>query len=220
MRAVPVEIGPPTPDDPWVGRPSTRAKAAAAVVLVIVAAWVLLLGDESTRPGRQVPGAPVAIAAAEPDGWELLRSSGDPRPLFPEPMVRHGRRICVGFGRVDFGPTALRPSLARCVDTAAVGELPADGMVVISTVRSGNDSWHFIEVGAAVEGVEVDLGDGTRLGDERIHLGSTTVALRIPNDATVRALRWETATATYACSPPAPGFPGAGTWCAEPTTDR
>ena len=210
-----VEIGPPSRRDRGDAPATAGTKLAAALVLVAVVAWLAFVQDETIRPGSQVPGSAIALSGADPHGWELLESRGDTRPYFPEPMVWHGDRLCVGFSRVDFDLPSPRPSLARCVDSEAAQPLDRDSIMVVATVRSGNDTWQFIEVGSRIVDAEVRFVDGARLAAARSHIGSTTLAIRLPNHRGVEELRWRTATATYRCSPD-PDAWQTGSWCSPP----
>ena len=206
-----VEIGPPEGRDRWGALTSASAKVAAVVFFVALIGWLTLLQDETIRPGNQLPSPGIALAGADATGWELLESRVDPRPNFPEPMVWHGDRLCVGFSRVDFVVNP-RPSLARCVDPEAFQPLDSGAIVVVATVRSGNDTWHFIEFGSEIHTAEVRFVDGPTLASDRVHIGTSTLAVRLPNDGLMSELRWTTTSATRRCAPD-PDVWRTAQWC-------
>ena len=207
-----VEIGPPEGRERWGALTSVGAKAAAIALFVALIAWLTLFQDETIRLGSQLPSPGIALAGADADGWELLESGGAPRPNFPEPMVWHGDRLCVGFSRVDFDVLNPRPSLARCVDPGALPSPESGDIVVVATVRSGNDTWHFIEFGSGIHTAEVRSVDGAALADDRVHMGSSTLALRLPNQRSIAELRWTTTNASYRCVPD-PDVWHTAQWC-------
>lgn len=207
-----VEIGPPEGRDRWGVLTGAGAKVAVVVLFVALIGWLTLLQDETIRPGNQLPSPGIALAGADAAGWELLESGGDPRPNFPEPMVWRGDRLCVGFSRVDFDVLNPRPSLARCIAPEAFRALDSGDIVVVATVRSGNDTWHFIEFGSEIHTAEVRFVDDPELASDRVHIGTSTLALRSPNDSLINELRWTTTSATYRCVPD-PDVWRTAQWC-------
>ena len=186
--------------DPRPNATRERTWVAVGLVGVAVLAWIVLRADPPAA-GSQRPGPEVSIAAAPTSGWEPMVSVGASRgEAYPDPMVWRGDRVCVGFGRVDFDVDDRRPSLARCVDRFATRSLDDGELMSLLMVESGPDMWHFVEVDSAVVGVSVELAEGGEVSADRIHVGGSTIGLRLEQGVDVDRIAWETASGTYHCA--------------------
>ena len=179
-----------------------RLPVVLGIVVVALAAWLVLSGGDTIRPGTQVDGVRVSLGLADRQGWVLLDSqTGDLRPGFPEPMVWHKDQLCIGLSRVDFGPDDIRPSLARCVPNSVRSALDEDGIVTVATVVAGRDTWHFVEAWGPIERLDVEVGDGKGLDSDRIYTAGSTFALRLLEDQDLAQIEWRIGDVTYQCTP-------------------
>lgn len=187
---------------PPTSRPrSLRLQITIGLLLVIAAVvWVFATTSPSTQ-GQQVDG-PLAttLRLAEDDGWIAL-TSGAERPGFPEPMLWTADGICIGFGRVDFEPDDRRPSLARCRLGDTAGSIGPNMIRPLISIASGFDTWHFLETADAVEGVNVQFGDGGRIEADRAYIGGSMIALRLENGRDLTSFGWVTTESSYRCTP-------------------
>ena len=96
------------------------------------------------------------------DGWEsLVPTAGELRSGFPAPMVWTADRVCIGFARVDFGPDDFRPSLARC-ERHRAENVAANEIRSLVSIKSGFDTWHFIEAADHIDSIKVHLATAWR----------------------------------------------------------
>lgn len=173
--------------------------ALLAIVIVIA---VLLVSEPTSRSGAQAtPAGSYALTRAAVDGWEpLVPTAGELRAGFPAPMVWTADRVCVGFARIDFGPDDFRPSTARCVPLRAEN-MASNEIRTLLSIKSGFDTWHFIEAPDDIDSIKVHLATGEALGDERIHLSGSTAALRLENGRDLASIEWSTRSLSYRCLP-------------------
>lgn len=173
----------------------------AAIAVVLVGA-MLLASEPAPLPGAQSAQVdPVRIERAAMDGWETFAPvAGEQREGFPAPMVNRVGGVCIGFGRVDFGPDDARPSLARCVGNRPANMAP-DEIRVLLSITSGFDTWHFIEAPGPIDAVSVRLADGDPMAENRILLSGSTAALRLENDRDLASVEWTTQSLRYRCVP-------------------
>ncbi len=173
------------------------------VVVLVAAVVVYLTSEPAPRDGAQVdPTGPIVLRLAADDGWERLVPAGDrAREGFPEPMVRRSGGICVGFGRLDFGPDDRRPSLARCERDPVPAPLEPNAIRSIVSIVSGFDTWHFLEAAAAIDDVRVELTSGEPLDAGRVLLADSTMALRLENGRDLGSIEWSTGAGRYRCTP-------------------
>lgn len=187
-----------------------------AVVLAIVIVMVFqLVSGRALREGTQATVAEsFVLESAALSGWKpLVPISGERRAAFPAPMVWTADRVCVGFARLDFGPDDLRPSLARC-ERHSTGDMAANEIRSLVSVKAGFDTWHFIEAADHVDSIEVYLASGERVSDDRIHLSGRIGALRLENDRDLETVEWSTRSSTYRCLPD-PAAWRSSVFCAE-----
>lgn len=175
--------------------------AILAIVIGILIA-VHLLSEPAPQEGAHVRQAEIILLERPAvDGWELLVPlAGELSSEFPPPMVWRADRVCIGFARVDFGPDNVRPSLARCERS------PAEDMAVneirsLVSVKTGFDTWHFIEAADRIDSIEVLLTARESLNGDRIHLSGSTAALRLENGRDLASMQWSTQDQTYRCVP-------------------
>jgi hypothetical protein len=173
--------------------------ALLAIVIVIA---VLLVSEPTPREGAQVtPADSFVLAQAAVDGWKpLAPTAGELRSGFPAPMVWKDDRVCIGFARIDFGLEDLRPSTARC-ERHRAENMASNEIRSLLSIKSGFDTWHFIEAPDHVDSIRVHLATGEAVGDERIHLSGSTVALRLENGRDLASIEWSTRSLRYRCLP-------------------
>lgn len=187
----------PARSTPLDGRRRWWVTGLGIVAIAAVATLLLPLATpDRTSEGRQVGDAePVEIGNPEADGWvAMVPLATDDRAGFPTPVVQHGSSICVGFARVDFGPDDVRPSLARCVPAASepIGTHEIRRLV---SVKSGLDTWHFIEAGGDVTTVSGSIGPN------RVHLAGPVIGLRLENGVGIDDVTWSTRDGSFTCEP-------------------
>ncbi len=183
-------------------------------VLLAAAAIVFVTSDPAPRQGSQSPPTgPVVLQLADTTGWvRLTPLAGPPREAFPEPMVTRTDGVCVGFGRIDFGPDDLRPSLARCEPDRSPAMDPNEIRSIVA-IASGFDTWHFLEAAAPIETVTLQLVSGEAVSADRIHLAESTMALRLENGHDVASIEWSTDRGRFRCTADAAAWQTA-TFCA------
>ncbi|MFT5025710.1 MAG: hypothetical protein ACI9CV_000460 [Ilumatobacter sp.] len=117
-----------------------------ALLAIVIALVVLRVSEPTSQKGAQaMPAGSFVLEQAEFDGWEpLAPTAGELRAGFPAPMVWKGDRVCIGLARTDFGPEDFRPSTARC-ERQRAGNMAANEIRSLLSIRSGFDTWHFIE---------------------------------------------------------------------------
>jgi hypothetical protein len=192
--------------EPTSGRSSSAARgrwvlAGTGVVLAIVIVIAVLLTSEPTPlEGAQARTSDsVVLEQAAVDGWEpFAPTTGELRAGFPTPMLWTTDRICIGFARIDFGPEDLRPSTARC-ERQRAENMKANEIRSLLSIKSGFDTWHFIEAPHEIESIKMRLATGEVVGNERIHLSGSIVALRLENDRDLASIEWSTRSQTYRC---------------------
>lgn len=201
-----------TTDEPR--RPGSLA-AAAFVLLAVVVLVALLVDRDPPSSGSQVASVPVTLSSAAGRPWQLLPAvDGSTRDGWPRPMIASGVDVCFGFENLAFPPPP-RPSLARCVDRAAIGRLDADQLVSLMTVRSGFDVWHVLLTGTPATAVDVRTVTGEPLDESRVHIEGPFVALRLPLSDPVDRLEWSAGRTVVRCVPP--GDPNQdGRFCPAP----
>lgn len=201
-----------TDDRSWVRR---HPLVVAAVAAVAIAGVVFVAGGDS-RPeerGEQLGSPTARVQGPGTKFWiELIPADGVPRDGWPPPMIARDFEVCFGFGRVDFGPPT-RPTLARCVQVGEIPELPANGLSSLVVIEAGNDTWHLLATGGAVDSVRaVDaFGSDVELG--RIHVDDDLIALRLPSSLGLSELSWIVGRARIRCAPP-PDATTTGRFCA------
>ncbi len=180
-----------------IGRILVGTAVLLAIVIVVV---VQLVSAPTPQEGTQAtPAESFAVERAALSGWEpLVSMSGELRPGYPPPMIWTADRICIGFARLDFGPDDLRPGLARC-DRHSTGNIAANAIRSLVSVRAGFDTWHFIEAADHIDSIEVYLASGERVSDDRILLLDSIGALRLENDRDLATVEWSTRSSTYRC---------------------
>jgi len=173
-----------------------------ALLATVIALAVLLVSEPTSQKGAQAtPTGSFVLEQAAFDGWEpLVPTAGELRVGFPAPMVWKGDRICIGLARTDFGPDDFRPSTARCERQRAENMAPNEIRSLLS-IKSGFDTWHFIEAPGPIESIKVRFATGAAVGDERIHLSGSTGALRLENGRDLASIEWSTRSLTYRCVP-------------------
>ena len=170
-------------------------------ILSAVAVAVVIFRFEPVLPGGQVATPAPAIRNAAGGLWEPLENvAGGGRPGFPEPMVRRGPELCVGFGRVDFPPSERRPTLARCIDTSDT-PVGRDVLMVLDSITSGLDTWHILEVNGTVGSVTVEQAGAGHLEADRVYVGGSTIALRLNNGIELDSIDWTTEFGRFRCTP-------------------
>ena len=189
---------------------------AVFTALIVAAVIVFVTSDPPPRQGTQSePAGPVVLRLADDEGWDrLMPIAGIRREGFPEPMVARTDRICVGFGRIDFGPNDLRPSLARCERDPSPSMDPNEIRSIV-TITSGFDTWHFLEAAGPIEQVRLRLAAGDIVSSDRIHLADSTMALRLENDRDDSSLEWSTNRGSFRCTTDAVAW-RTSTFCAMP----
>jgi hypothetical protein len=173
-----------------------------ALLAAVIALAVLLVSEPTSHKGAQAtPTGSFVLEQAAFDGWESLApTAGELRAGFPAPMVWKGDRICIGLARTDFEPDDFRPSTARCERQPAENMAPNEIRSLLS-IKSGFDTWHFIEAPGPIESIKVRLATGAAVGDERIHLSGSTGALRLEHGRDLASIEWSTKSLTYRCVP-------------------
>lgn len=205
------EVAEPAGDRPWIRRHPLVVVAAVAVA-VAIAVFAVGGGSRPEEPGQQLAGPTARIAGAGNRAWiELIPESGAPREGWPPPMIARGTEVCLGFGRVDFGPPT-RPTLARCVEETAIPELPANGLASLVVVDAGADAWHLLATGGEVDSASVTDFRGNDIELERIHLDGDLVALRLARGVELSDLSWIIGRTRIRCAPPA-GAAVSGRFC-------
>ena len=173
-----------------------------ALLAIVIALVVLRVSEPTSQKGAQaMPAGSFVLEQAEFDGWEpLAPTAGELRAGFPAPMVWKGDRVCIGLARTDFGPEDFRPSTARCARQRA-GNMAANEIRSLLSIRSGFDTWHFIEAPGDIDAIKVRLATGAALGGERIHLSGSTAALRLEDGRDLASIEWSTKSLRYRCLP-------------------
>jgi hypothetical protein len=177
--------------------------AGTAVLLaIVVIIAVLLVTEPTSQKGAQAtPAGSFVLEQAAFDGWEpLTPTTGELRTGFPAPMVWKGDRVCIGLARTDFGPDDFRPSTARC-ERNRVTNMASNEIRSLLSIRSGFDTWHFLEASRHIDSITVRLATGAALGGERIHLSGSTAALRLENGRDLASIEWSTQSLRYRCTP-------------------
>lgn len=180
-----------------------RVLVGTGVLLAIVIVTALqLLSEPTPLEGAQAtPAGSIVLERPAVDGWEpLVPTAGELRAGFPAPMVWKADRVCIGFARIDFGPEDFRPSLARCVQHGAEN-MASNEIRPLLSIKSGFDTWHFIEAPDPIDSIKVYLATGEAVGDERIHLSGSTAALRLENGRDLASIEWSTRSLKYRCLP-------------------
>lgn len=173
----------------------------ALLAIVIVIAVVLVSESTPTEGTQTAPADSFVLAQAATNGWEsLVPTAGELRSGFPAPMVWKADRVCIGFARVDFGPEDLRPSTARC-ERHSAENMAANEIRSLLSIKSGFDTWQFIEAPGHIDSIKVRLATGEAVSDERIHLSGSTAALRLENGRDLVSIEWSTRSLTYRCLP-------------------
>ena len=178
----------------WVG--------SGALLAIVIALVVLRVSEPTSQKGAQaMPAGSFVLEQAAFDGWEpLAPTAGELRAGFPAPMVWKGDRVCIGLARTDFGPEDFRPSTARC-ERQRAGNMAANEIRSLLSIRSGFDTWHFIEAPGDIDAIKVRLATGAALGGERIHLSGSTAALRLEDGRDLASIEWSTKSLRYRCLP-------------------
>ena len=173
-----------------------------ALLAIVIALVVLRVSEPTSQKGAQaMPAGSFVLEQAEFDGWEpLAPTAGELRAGFPAPMVWKGDRVCIGLARTDFGPEDFRPSTARC-ERQRAGNMAANEIRSLLSIRSGFDTWHFIEAPGDIDAIKVRLATGAALGGERIHLSGSTAALRLEDGRDLASIEWSTKSLRYRCLP-------------------
>ncbi|MGK0274602.1 MAG: hypothetical protein ACI9N0_000980 [Ilumatobacter sp.] len=173
-----------------------------ALLAIVIALAALLVSEPTTWRGAQAtPAGSFALEQAAFDGWEpLAPTAGELRAGFPAPMVWKGDRVCIGLARIDFGPDDFRPSTARC-ERQRAENMASNEIRSLLSIRSGFDTWHFIEAPGNIDAIEVRLATGAALGGERIHLSGSTAALRLEDGRDLASIEWSTRSLRYRCLP-------------------
>lgn len=174
----------------------------AALLAIVVTIAVLLASEPTTQKGAQAtPAGSFVLEQAAFEGWEpLAPTTGELRTGFPAPMVWKGDRVCIGLARTDFGPEDFRPSTARC-ERQRAENMASNEIRSLLSIKSGFDTWHFIEAPGRIDSVKVLLATGAALGGERIHLSGSTAALRLENGRELASIKWSTRSLEYRCTP-------------------
>jgi hypothetical protein len=131
------------------------------------------------------------------DRWESLIPVGDELLAgFSPPMVRTGDRVCIGFARVDFGREDLPSSLAR-YERQHADKMKLNEIRSLASVKSGFNTWHFIEASNHIDSITVFLVTGEAVDHNRIHLSGPTAALRLENGRELASIQWSARSQTY-----------------------
>jgi len=201
-----IDVGAPTPTEvrPPAATPGDRRRrwifgVALAIAAVVAAVVIPLVSPDRVSDGRQLADAePVEVGSPADDAWQSMEPlAADERNGFPAPVVSIDDSICIGFARIDFGPDDVRPSLARCVPHAS-DTVDADAVRLLVSVKSGFDTWHFVEAGNDVVAVEVATADGT-IDPGRIYLAGAIIGLRMQNGVDVERFTWSTIAGAFEC---------------------
>jgi|TARA_R110002110_G_scaffold18932_4_gene78956 hypothetical protein len=178
----------------WVG--------SGALLAIVIALVVLRVSEPTSQKGAQaMPAGSFVLEQAAFDGWEpLAPTAGELRAGFPAPMVWKGDRVCIGLARTDFGPEDFRPSTARC-ERQRAENMASNEIRSLLSIRSGFDTWHFIEAPGDIDAIKVRLATGAALGGERIHLSGSTAALRLEDGRDLASIEWSTKSLRYRCLP-------------------
>jgi hypothetical protein len=175
---------------------------SGALLAIVIALAVLRVSEPTSQRGAQaMPAGSFVLEQAAFDGWEpLAPTAGELRAGFPAPMVWKGDRVCIGLARTDFGPEDFRPSTARCERQRATN-MASNEIRSLLSIRSGFDTWHFIEAPGDIDSINVRLATGAALGGERIHLSGSTAALRLEDGRDLASIEWSTRSLRYRCVP-------------------
>jgi hypothetical protein len=175
---------------------------SGALLAIVIALAVLRVSEPTSQRGAQaMPAGSFVLEQAAFDGWEpLAPTAGELRAGFPAPMVWKGDRVCIGLARTDFGPEDFRPSTARCERQRATN-MASNEIRSLLSIRSGFDTWHFIEAPGDIDSIKVRLATGAALGGERIHLSGSTAALRLEDGRDLASIEWSTRSLRYRCVP-------------------
>jgi hypothetical protein len=175
---------------------------SGALLAIVIALAVLRVSEPTSQRGAQVmPAGSFVLEQAAFDGWEpLAPTTGELRAGFPAPMVWKGDRVCIGLARTDFGPEDFRPSTARC-ERQRAESMASNEIRSLLSIRSGLDTWHFIEAPGDIDAIKVRLATGAALGGERIHLSGSTAALRLEDGRDLVSIEWSTKSLRYRCLP-------------------
>ncbi|MFT4617904.1 MAG: hypothetical protein ACI89G_002549 [Minisyncoccia bacterium] len=175
---------------------------SGALLAIVIALAVLRVSEPTSRRGAQaIPASSFVLEQAAFDGWEPLEpTAGALRAGFPAPMVWKEDRVCIGLARTDFGPEDFRPSTARC-ERQRAENMAANEIRSLLSIRSGFDTWHFIEAPGDIDAIQVRLATGAALGGERIHLSGSTAALRLEDGRDLASIEWSTKSLRYRCLP-------------------
>jgi hypothetical protein len=175
---------------------------SGALLAIVIALAVLRVSEPTSQRGAQaMPAGSFVLEQAAFDGWEpLAPTAGELRAGFPAPMVWKGDRICIGLARTDFGPEDFRPSTARC-ERQRAANMASNEIRSLLSIRSGFDTWHFIEAPGDIDSIKVRLATGAALGGERIHLSGSTAALRLEDGRDLASIEWSTRSLRYRCVP-------------------
>jgi hypothetical protein len=175
---------------------------SGALLAIVIALAVLRVSEPTSQRGAQaMPAGSFVLEQAAFAGWEpLAPTAGELRAGFPAPMVWKGDRVCIGLARTDFGPEDFRPSTARCERQRATN-MASNEIRSLLSIRSGFDTWHFIEAPGDIDSIKVRLATGAALGGERIHLSGSTAALRLEDGRDLASIEWSTRSLRYRCVP-------------------
>jgi hypothetical protein len=175
---------------------------SGALLAIVIALAVLRVSEPRSQRGAQaMPAGSFVLEQAAFAGWEpLAPTAGELRAGFPAPMVWKGDRVCIGLARTDFGPEDFRPSTARCERQRATN-MASNEIRSLLSIRSGFDTWHFIEAPGDIDSINVRLATGAALGGERIHLSGSTAALRLEDGRDLASIEWSTRSLRYRCVP-------------------
>lgn len=186
----------------WYRWPATIVLLVAIVLAAIV--FASGSGDRPQVQGEQSPGLTSRVRGPGTRTWiALTADDGVERAGWPLPMIaREVELTCFGFGRTDFEEP--RPTLARCVETFDIPDLPTNGIVSLVVVQAGFDTWHLLHVGGDATDVDLVDADGIRLDGGRVHTEGDLVALRLPTSTDLSELSWIIGRERIVCSP-APG---------------
>ncbi|MGI9622749.1 MAG: hypothetical protein ACR2PK_07930 [Acidimicrobiales bacterium] len=181
---------------------------AVAIVgaLTLAVGSGMLFGRDRAQVGVQLASPELQLELAARSGWSELQSAGEARAGFPGPMVWREDGLCVGFSRVDFPADDRRPTLARCVAGELAAELEPWEAVVVASVRSGLDTWVFVEVGGEVVEIDGALSGDEELIPDRVHSAGSMFALRLPEGQHLQAIEWSTLHGSYRCAPSSDRF--------------
>jgi hypothetical protein len=200
----------------WKRNRKVIAGTAALLSIVVIIA-VLLVTEPTPQKGAQAtPVGSFVLEQAAFDGWKpLAPTTGELRTGFPAPMVWKGNRVCIGLARTDFGPEDFRPSTARCERNRATN-MASNEIRSLLSIKSGFDTWHFLEAPHDIDSITVRLTTGAALGGERIHLSGSTAALRLENGRDLASIEWSTRSLRYRCAPD-PAAWRTSKFCADPS---